>query len=317
MRALYFDGELRLRELPEPRPAPGEALIRVQLAGVCRTDLEVLQGYHGFTGVPGHEFVGEVAEAPDPAWRGRRVVGKINVPCGHCPRCRTGLARHCAARRVLGLRGLDGAWAEYLVLPVANLVAVPEGLAEEAAVFAEPLAAALAAAEAGGAGGSTRALVIGDGVLGLLTSWVLALTGAEVHLAGHYREHLGLGGRYGVQGFLEGELPAGEYDLVVEASGSPGGLTLALGRIRPQGTVVLKSTFQGEVALPPAGLVVPEVLLVGSRCGPLAAALRLLARGWLDPRPLREAILPLSAGPEVIARARRPGGLKVLIHCRG
>jgi threonine dehydrogenase-like Zn-dependent dehydrogenase len=315
MRALYFDGELRLRDLPEPRPGPGEALVRVHLAGVCRTDLEVLKGYHGFTGVPGHEFVGEVAEAPDPAWGGWRVVGEINVSCGHCRHCRTGLTRHCAARRVLGLRGLDGTWAEYMVLPAANLLPVPGEVPEEAAVFAEPLAAALAAAEAAPPVAGGRALVIGDGVVGLLTSWVLALTGAEVHLAGHYREHLGLGESYGVQGFLEGELPAGEYDLVVEASGSPGGLTLALARVRPRGTVVVKSTFQGEVALPPARLVVPEVRLVGSRCGPLAGALRVLARGRIDPRPLIKAVVPLSEGPAGPEQARQPGSLRVLVDC--
>ncbi len=317
MRALHFDGgNLVLRELPQPRPGPEEALVRVQLAGVCRTDLEVLKGYHGFTGVPGHEFVGEVAEAPDSGWRGRRVVGEINVPCGQCLRCRAGLRRHCDHRRVLGLKGLDGTWAEYLVLPAENLLPVPEGLPEDTAVFAEPLAAALAAAEATPVRAGGRALVVGDGVLGLLTSWVLGLAGAEVHLAGHHREHLHLGGPYGVAGFLEGEIPAGDYDLVVEASGSPGGLKLALERVGPRGTVVVKSTFQGEVALSPARLVVPEVRLVGSRCGPLAGALRLLARGWLDPRPLIEAVVPLSAGPAGPARARQPGALRVLLDCR-
>lgn len=317
MRALHFDGrDLRLQELPLPRPGPGEVLVRVKLAGVCRTDLEVLKGYHGFTGVPGHEFVGEVAEAPEPKWRGRRVVGEINIPCGECPRCRGGLSRHCEYRRVLGLKGLNGTWAEYLVLPAANLLPVPEELPEEAAVFAEPLAAALAAAEAAPPVAGSRVLVVGDGVLGLLTSWVLALTGAEVHLAGHYREHLLLGRPYGVEGYVEAELPPGEYDLVVEASGAPGGLNLALMRVRPGGTIIMKSTFQGEVALPPARLVVPEVRLVGSRCGPLKGALRVLSRGWVDPRPLIQAVMPLSAGPEGPERAREPGALRVLLDCR-
>lgn len=317
MRALYFDGrDLRLQELPMPRPGPGEALVRVHLAGVCRTDLEVLKGYHGFTGVPGHEFVGEVAEAPDSGWQGRRVVGEINVPCEECPRCRAGLKRHCEHRRVLGLKGLNGTWAEYLLLPAANLLTVPEELPEEAAVFAEPLAAALAVLEAAAPVAGGRALVVGDGVLGLLTSWVLAFTGAEVHLAGHYREHLLLGRPYGVEGYLEAELPPGDYDLLVEASGSPGGLHLALRRVRPRGTIVMKSTFQGEVALPPARLVVPEVRLVGSRCGPLMGALRLLTRGWIDPRPLIQAVVPLSAGPAGPEQARQLGALRVLLDCR-
>lgn len=222
MRALYVDGQdLSPREVSPPRPGPGEALVRVQLAGVCRTDLEVLKGYHGFTGVPGHEFVEKVDEAPDSGWQGRRVVGEITVPCGECHRCRAGLRRHCENCRVLGLQGLNGTWAEYLALPAANLLPVPEGLPEEAAVFGEPLAAALAAAEAAPPVAGGRALVVGDGVLGLLTSWVLALAGAEVHLAGHYREHLVLGRPYGVEGYLGAELPSGEYDLVVEASGAP------------------------------------------------------------------------------------------------
>ncbi len=315
MRALYFDRELALRDLPDPVPGPGEILIRVRRAGVCRTDLEVLQGYGDFVGVPGHEFVGEAVGPPASPWRGRRVAGEINLSCGACPRCKAGLARHCAHRRVLGLRGLNGAWAEYLVLPEANLRAVPESVTDEAAVFAEPLAAALAVLEAAPAPVAVRALIIGDGVIGLLVSWVLALGGAEVHLAGHYADHLELGRPYGVTGFLAAELPPGEYDLVVEASGSPSGLELALHRVRPRGTVVVKSTFQGSLALSPSRLVVPEVRLVGSRCGPLGAALRLLGQGFVNPEPLIAATFPLSEGLAALARAKTPGTLKVLLDC--
>ncbi len=316
MRALYFDGQLSFKELPEPTPSAGEVLVKVRLAGVCRTDLEVLRGYHAFVGVPGHEFVGEAAGPPDSPFRGRRVAGEINVACGSCPRCRAGLARHCEARRVLGLRGLNGAFAEFLVLPAGNLRAVPESVADEAAVFAEPLAAALAVVEAAPGPAGRRVLVIGDGVIGLLSSWVLALGGHEVHLAGHHRDHLALGEPYGVAGFLDRDLPPGEYDLVVEASGSASGLELALARVRPQGTVVLKSTFQGSLSLPPALLVVPEVRLAGSRCGPLDAALRLLGQGFIDPRPLIAATFPLREGLAALEQARQPGTLKILLDCQ-
>jgi threonine dehydrogenase-like Zn-dependent dehydrogenase len=313
MQALYFDGNLDMKEVPRPEPGPGEALVRLRLAGVCRTDLEVLKGYHDFKGVPGHEFVGEVVGPPGSPLLGQRVAGEINIACGVCPRCRRGLARHCQERRVLGLKGHDGAFAEYLTLPEENLHPVPPGLADEAAVFTEPLAAALAVSEAAPASLDQRVLVIGDGTLGLLISFTLALRGLETHLAGHYREHLSQAEPYGVATWLEDELPAGEFDLVVEASGSPGGLALALARVRPRGTVVLKSTFAGQAPLDPALLVVPEVRLVGSRCGPFPAALRLLTRGGLNPRPLITRVFPLSQGVAALDFARQKGMLKVLL----
>jgi threonine dehydrogenase-like Zn-dependent dehydrogenase len=313
MQALYFDGNLDLKEVPRPEPAPGEALVRVRLAGICRTDLEVLKGYHDFRGIPGHEFVGEVAGPPGSPLLGRRVVGEINISCGVCPRCRRGLARHCQERRVLGLKGHDGAFAEYLTLPEENLHPVPDGLTDEAAVFTEPLAAALAVSEAAPATLDQRVLVVGDGTLGLLISFTLALRGLETHLAGHYQEHLRLAEPYGVRGWLEAELPAGDFDLVVEASVSPGVLALALARVRPRGTVVMKSTFAGQAPLDPALIVVPEVRLVGSRCGPFPAALRLLTRGGLDPRPLISRVFPLPQGLAALDFARQKGTLKVLL----
>ena len=313
MQALYFDGNLEPKEVPRPEPGPGEAMVRLRLAGVCRTDLEVLKGYHNFKGIPGHEFVGEVVGPPHSALIGQRVVGEINIACGVCPRCRRGLARHCQERRVLGLIGQNGTFAEYLTLPEANLHPVPEGLADEAAVFTEPLAAALAVSEAAPATLTQRVLVIGDGTLGLLISFTLALRGIETHLAGHYQEHLCLAEPYGVATWLEHELPPGEFDLVVEASGSPGGLALALLRVRPRGTVVMKSTFAGQAPLDPALLVVPEVRLVGSRCGPFPAALRLMERGGLDPRPLISRVFPLSQGVAALDFARQKGSLRVLL----
>jgi threonine dehydrogenase-like Zn-dependent dehydrogenase len=315
MLAVYFDQKPALIELPRPEPGPGEVLIRVRLAGICATDLEVLKGYHGFRGVMGHEFVGTVAGPAASPWLGKRVVGEINLGCGECDRCRRGQSRHCRQRQVLGLKGRAGAFAHYLTLPAANLQAVPPEVPDEAAVFTEPLAAALQVLEAAPVSAATRILVVGDGSLGLQISWVLALQGTEVHLAGHHPEHLALARPYGVMTFMEPDLPPGDYQVVVEASGSPGGLDLALGRVRPQGTVVLKSTYASRYALDPAAVVVPEVRLVGCRCGPFPGALRLLAQRWIDPRPLIAGTVPLSRGLEAIAWAQRPGTLKVLLDC--
>jgi threonine dehydrogenase-like Zn-dependent dehydrogenase len=316
MLALYFDGQPRLKELPRPEPGPGEVLVRVHLAGICGTDIQVLRGYHGFQGIMGHEFVGEVAAPEDSPWLGQRVAGEITIGCGVCDLCRRGLAGHCRQRRVLGLKDHDGAFAQYLTLPAANLYAVPPEIPEVFAVFTEPLAAALKVLEAAPVSPAARVLVVGDGSLGLQISWVLALSGAEVHLAGHHPEHLALARPRGVATFLSADLPAGDYDIVVEASGSPSGLELGLTRVRPRGTVVLKSTYAGRYPLDPALLVVPEVSLVGCRCGPFAGALRLLRDGRVDPRPLIDRTFPLARGLEALAWAQRPGVLKVLLDCR-
>lgn len=315
MLALYFDGDLELKELPLPQPGPGEVLIRVSLAGVCGTDRQILKGYHGFHGIMGHEFVGVVAGPNDSPWLGQRVVGEINISCGVCDLCREGRGHHCRERRALGISGHDGAFAQYLTLPAANLHPVPPEVPDEAAVFTEPLAAALRVVETAPISPEDRILVIGDGSLGLQISWVLALNSAQVTLAGHHPEHLELGRPYGIQVFHEKDLPDGDYQVVVEASGSPGGLALALSRVRPQGTVVLKSTYVNCFPLNPAALVVPEVRLVGSRCGPFSPALRLLRQGWVDPRPLIAQTFPLSQGLEALERGRRPGTLKVLLNC--
>ena len=317
MLALYADDnhKVALKELPPPEPGPGEALIRVALAGVCGTDLQVLRGYHDFRGIMGHEFVGVVAGPPNSPWLGKRVVGEINVSCGACDLCRRGLPRHCRARQVMGLKDRDGAFAHYVTLPEANLQAVPPEVADEAAVFTEPLAAALAVQEAANLPLDSPLLVVGDGRLGLLISWVLALRGAEVHLVGRHEAHLVLARPYGVVAFLEKDLPSGDYAAVVEASGVPAGLDLALARVRPRGTVIMKSTYVERYPLDSGALVVPEVRLAGSRCGPFAPALRLLARGRIDPRPLIDRRFPLSQGLEALDWAGRAGVLKVLLDC--
>ena len=316
MLALYLDGAPEVKDLPIPEPGLGEVLIQVSLAGICGTDGQILQGYHHFRGVLGHEFVGVVVGPGDSPWLGRRVAGEINIACGTCDLCREGHPRHCRDRRVLGINGHDGAFAQYLTLPAANLHPVPPEVPDEVAVFTEPLAAALQVTESAQLSPGDRTLVVGDGPLGLLISWVLALHGVQVSLAGHHPEHLTLGWPYGVETFLEKHLPAGDYPVVVEASGSPGGLELALNRVRPQGVVILKSTYVDRFLLDPAALVVPEVRLVGSRCGPFPAALRLLRQGWVDPRPLIAQTFSLSLSLAALEWACRPGVLKVLLDCR-
>jgi threonine dehydrogenase-like Zn-dependent dehydrogenase len=315
MLALVFDGQPAIKDLPRPEPTAGEVLVKVHLAGICGTDLQVLRGYHDFRGIMGHEFVGVVAGPEDSSWLGQRVAGEINIGCGHCDLCRKGLHLHCRQRRVLGLKDHDGAFAQYLTLPGANLHAVPPEIPDAWAVFTEPLAAALRVLDTAPVSSEARVLVAGDGRLGLLIAWVLALTGAEIHLAGHHPEHLALARPRGVAAYLAADLPAGDYDIVVEASGSPAGLELALSRVRPLGTVVVKSTYVGRYPLDPAALVVPEVRLVGSRCGPFPGALRLLRDELIDPSPLIDRTFPLSRGLEALARAQQSGVLKVLLDC--
>ena len=318
MLALYYGANQQavLQELPQPEPQPGEVLIRVTLAGICGTDLQVLRGYHGFQGVMGHEFVGVVAGPQNSSRLGQRVVGEINVSCGACDLCRRGLPRHCRQRQIIGLKGRDGAFAHYLTLPAANLVTVPAQVEDEAAVFTEPLAAALAVPEILPLPLKSPVLVVGDGRLGLLIAMSLARSEVEVHLLGHHEAHLALAHPYGVTTFLEKEMPAGDYEVIVEASGAAPGLDLALARVRPRGLVVLKSTYTGRYPLDSAAVVVPEVRLVGSRCGPFGPALRMLARKWIDPRPLIDRRFPLSQGLAALEWAQRPGVLKVLLDCR-
>lgn len=318
MLALHIDEDrqVALKELPKPEPGPGDVLIRVHLAGICGTDLQILQGYHHFQGIMGHEFVGVVAGPQDSSWLGQRVVGEINVSCGACDLCRRGLPRHCRVRQVIGIKDRDGAFANYLTLPAANLVAVPPQVEDEAAVLTEPLAAAMAVLEAVRPPDNSPFLVVGDGRLGLLIAWALALNQAEVHLVGHHDAHLALARPNGITTFLEKDLPSGDYEVVVEASGAASGLDLALARVRPRGTVVMKSTYTGPYPLDSARLVVPEVRLVGSRCGPFPPAMDLLARGLVDHRSLIDRRFPLARGLEALARAQTPGVLKVLLDCR-
>jgi threonine dehydrogenase-like Zn-dependent dehydrogenase len=297
-----------------PIPA-GWALVRVRKAGICSTDLELLRGYYPYTGVPGHEFVGEILQAPDnPARVGQRVVGEINVVCGNCSACRNQRSTHCENRKTLGIHALDGAFAEYLALPLANLHQVPDSVSDEAAVFTEPLAAALEIQEQVQIQPGMRVLVVGAGRLGQLVAQTLALTGCELLVvARHARQRELLQTRW-IDTIEEDQIPLRCMDLVVEATGSPAGFTAARRAIRPRGVLVLKSTYHGETAINLSSIVVDEITLIGSRCGPFAPALRLLEKQWIDPTRLIDAIYPLQQGTHAFDAARQPGVLKVLLE---
>ncbi|MFP4053314.1 MAG: MDR/zinc-dependent alcohol dehydrogenase-like family protein [Phycisphaerae bacterium] len=318
MRAIVFDAGPVLREdYPEPRPADGEALVAVRLAGVCSTDLEVLKGYMGFTGVMGHEFVGEVLSGPA-EWVGKRVAGEINCPCGTCAACRAGRGNHCPNRTVVGIVGRDGCFAERIALPAANLHAIPDNVPDTAAVFVEPLAAAFQFTRQVPLRSSMRVVALGDGRLGQLCARVAALHSEDVTLVGRHEVKLALARDTGLTAVAVDEYePTSDADVVVEATGNPAGLQLAMQAVRPLGTIVLKSTTAVGAEMSLAPLVVDEVTVVGSRCGPFAAAIAALADGSVRVDDLASRTLGLSAGPEEIFDAARDGqNVKVLIDAR-
>jgi threonine dehydrogenase-like Zn-dependent dehydrogenase len=298
MRALVFDrGRAAVRHVRRPAPRPGSALVRVLLSGICNTDLELKRGYHGFAGIPGHEFVG-VVEGPDSSpFRGKRVVGEINLGCGRCAWCARGLSRHCPKRTVLGIKGHAGAHAEWLTLVEENLREVPENVADEEAVFVEPLAAACEILDQVAIPPGSRAAVLGPGKLGRLAAAVLRTEGAHVALLGH-----------------ESRARNASFDLVVEATGSPAGMSRALSLVRPRGTIVWKSTHHAPARFDAAPLVVNEVTVVGSRCGRFEPALELLRTKKLDVRSLLSSEFPLRDAGRALREAARPGVLKVLLR---
>jgi threonine dehydrogenase-like Zn-dependent dehydrogenase len=301
---------------PPPVRQAGEALVRVRVSGVCDTDLQLARGYMGFSGVPGHELVGEVIEADDPKWRGKRVVADINAGCGACDDCATGRGHHCPTRTVLGIVGRSGAFAELVVVPERTLVAVPDTLDDDRAVFAEPLAAALHVLdEFAGRSPPKRAIVLGDGKLGQLIVRALLSQRIPTTLVGRHAHKLALAAAVGADTFLEQDMPASHRgaELVVEATGSEGGLAHALALVAPKGVVVLKTTVAAKLTVDLAPLVIHEVRLVGSRCGDMQRAVDVLASGALDPLPLVEARYPLARADEAMTHAGRRGALKVLI----
>jgi len=315
MRALVFEDRLTFRaDYPMPVPAEGEALVRVACAGVCATDLEIIKGYMGFRGVPGHEFTGVVEEAADTSLLGKRVTGSINIGCGTCEYCKGGLENHCPDRNVLGILHKDGAFAEYLTLPERNLYVFPSDISLEEGVFVEPLAAAYEIIEQLRPGPGTRAAVLGDGRLGLLCALVLKEAGCTVTLVGRHEDRLAEMEKKGVSVRLGAGGLGREFDLTVECTGSPGGLGEAISMTRPRGTVVLKTTVAERTFADELNrIVIDEITLLGSRCGPFGPAVQALAEGRIIVRPFISAVFSLEEGLRAIDEAARPGVLKVII----
>ncbi len=314
MQALVWDGvRARVTDHPAPRPAPGIALLRVIAAGICNTDLEIVKGYMNFRGVLGHEFVGVVEDGPA-AWRQRRVVAEINFACGTCPLCAQRLGRHCPNRTVMGILGADGAFAEMVAVPVANLHSVPESVSTEAAVFIEPLAAAFEILEQVHLQPGTEAIVLGDGKLGLLVAEVLHQAGAQVLAVGKHDDKLAVLRRHGIETCRLDQCGSANADVVVDASGSASGFAEAVRMTRPRGTLVLKSTVAQPAQLNLAPLVINEITLVGSRCGRFAPALRALEQQRIDVESLIAARFPLRDGERALRAAASRGVLKVILE---
>jgi len=315
MQALVFDGSPKVVEKPVPIPPAGEALIRVTRAGICSTDRELVRGYMGFTGTLGHEFVGVVEQADSaPEWVGRRVVGEINCVCGECVNCLAGRPHHCTRRTVLGIQQRDGAFANYTTLPIANLHAVPDSLDDDLAVFTEPVAAAFRILEQVDISPDTRVAVLGDGKLGQLIARVLRTRTGNLLAAGRQPWKRGLLEEAGIATASTADDLPGGFDVVVEATGTPDGLARALSLVRCEGTVVLKTTVADaapiNLSLP---VVVNEVTILGSRCGPFAPALAALADGTVDPRPLITHRFTLGDGVAALEQASKKDALKVLL----
>lgn len=316
MKALRVSNEgLQLADVAVPS-VEGEALVRVLRTGICNTDLEIIKGYAGFNGTIGHEFVGVVAESNDaPELIGKRVVGEINAGCGHCVLCLSGDPRHCPARTVLGIKGRDGAHAEYLTLPSRNLVVVPDNVPDSAAVFVEPLAAAVGIVERVPIGREDRVAVIGDGKLGILCAFSAALFTNRVTLIGKHASKLEIAGNVGIDTLLldDAKLTVSEFDIVIEASGSETGFASALDLVRPRGTIVLKSTFHGMPKWEAWRVVVDEITIAGSRCGRFEPALKLLSESKISVDSLIEAEFPLSDAINAVDAASKRGAMKVIL----
>jgi threonine dehydrogenase-like Zn-dependent dehydrogenase len=310
MRGVWCDGSAaRFRaDLPEPRPGAGEVIVDVVLAGICDTDLQLARGYMGYRGVLGHEFVGTLPG-------GQRVTAEINAACGTCPTCAAGRPGHCPQRSVLGILKHDGAMAERVAVPARNLHLIPDAIADAAAVFIEPLAAAFQMVEQVRPRPGMELAVLGDGKLGTLCAWAARGTGATVHLVGKHPEKLALAGP-GITTHLlpEAEALGRPFDVVVDATGSPTGLPAALRLVRPCGTVVLKTTIAARYEIDLAPIVIDEIRLIGSRCGPFPRAIAALAAGEIDVRPLVGAEFPLDRAEEAFRAAGTPGARKVLLR---
>jgi threonine dehydrogenase-like Zn-dependent dehydrogenase len=315
MKGLWLENKQLqlLSDIPIPEPPPGEALVRVLCAGICNTDLELTRGYYPFTGILGHEFVGIVEQGPENLVN-QRVVGEINAVCGQCRFCRSGNSTHCENRTVLGIVNRQGAFADYLCLPVENLHIVPDRIPTEVATFTEPVAAALEIQQQVTLQPNHRVLVVGDGKLGQLVAQTVALSGCDLLVVGRHPEKLANLEARGIKTGFADAVTDKAFDVSVECTGNAQGFAIARRALRPRGTLVLKSTYAGNLSLDASSLVVDEITLIGSRCGPFPLALEVLAQGKVDVQPLIHARYSLSQGLAAFAHAQTKGVLKVLLE---
>jgi len=316
LRALLIEnGEVKVVEdYPKPKVKSGWVLIKPSVVGICNTDLELIQGYMNFSGVPGHEFVGVVEESSDKKLLGRRVVGEINFACGTCEYCRKGLQRHCPNRSVLGIQNADGAFAEYVTLPRENIHILPDGVSDDQAVFVEPLAASLEILMQTHIKPTSKVFVLGDGKLGLLVTQVLRLIGCDLVLVGKHENKLGIVERMGVKTATTENLPATKADLVVECTGNPNGYSLAKRMVSPSGIIVAKSTYHQNLELNWSEIVVDEISIIGSRCGPFDPAIRLLEQGLIDTGSLITARYPFEEVLRAFEHAKDREAIKILVQ---
>jgi len=315
MKALYFDKTLSIKELPVPEPTQSESLIKVLMTGICATDREIVAGYMNFTGVPGHEFVGIVEKSDNPELIGKRVVGEINCACNTCEMCRRKLQRHCLNRTVLGISDRNGVLAEYCTLPNSNLFEVPSAIDDHHAVFTEPLAAAMEIGEQLVLNPEWETLIIGDGKLAALIAQVMRLKGMNLTVAGINPVKINTIRSWGIP-VIEEKPQKKSYDLVIEASGNPEGWKTAVNCVRPRGTIVLKSTYHGNLDFNPAPVVVDEITVVGSRCGNFGPAIRLLETGCLDLESMISKIFTFENIDEAFEYSNLPEAMKVLVDFR-
>ena len=315
MKGLQYDGKLQLRyDLPLPRRPHGEALIKVLMAGICQTDIEITKGYMAFQGIPGHEFVGVVEAADSGSLIGKRVVGEINCACRACDNCTAGMYNHCTKRSVLGITGRDGAFAEHLTLPERNLHLLPDAMGNEEAVFVEPLAACYRILEQMPVAKDSSVLVLGDGRMGLLCSQVLKTARAHVTLMGKHEEKLSILRGLGINTTMTGEALREVFDIVVDCTGSPEGLSTALSYTRPQGILFIKSTVAAQRSIDFNDVVINEIQIRGSRCGPFAPAIQALQKKEVVVAPLISKIFPLDQAIEAFQAAAQKENIKILLQ---
>lgn len=314
MQAVWLeDQKIKLCDVHQPNK-PTEALIHIRKAGICSTDLELIKGYYPYTGILGHEFVGDVMDAPNKSWIGQRVVGEINAVCGTCESCRAGRSTHCENRTVLGIVNRDGVFAEYTTLPLENLQRVPDSIPDESAVFTEPLAAALEIQQQIQIRPTDRVLLVGAGRLGQLIAYTLAITGCDLRVVARHKHQQQLLRTYGIRLIIEDEIQPRKWDIVVEATGTLDGFNLGRRAVRPRGVILLKSTYKGDVNINLSSIVVDEITVLGSRCGPFEPALRLLENRVVDPTVLIAARYSLGEALKALEQAAQSGVLKILLE---